>query len=66
MNKNRIEVYDIVDICWESINYENNLKVLYIPQYAGDSWQLQRNDGTVVNVMNYCKMVMVKKGDENG
>jgi len=63
MNKNRIEVYDIVDICWESINYENNLKVLYIPQYTGDSWQLQRNDGTVVNVMNYCKMVMVKKGE---
>jgi len=53
----KIKIGSVVDILWEHVNAEYDVKVLYIPQATGDSWVLKRPDGTVIIVNTFCKMV---------
>jgi hypothetical protein len=55
---------DIVNIYWEHIRAEFNLEVLGRPCEIGDSWNLKRPDGTLVNVIFYGKMERVKAKEE--
>ena len=57
----KIEEGDIVDVYFEHIEGEFNVKVLYTPCVTGDSWRFQREDGTVVCVNSFSKMVRSPK-----
>lgn len=55
--KNWIDEGNIVDIYWENIQYEMRVTVIYRPVATGDSWIVKRDDGTIVYVNGFCKMV---------
>lgn len=50
---------DIVDIHFEQIASEFSVEVIYMPNATGDCFKLKREDGTLVNVQNYSKMVKI-------
>lgn len=54
----KIKIGMIINVFWEHIDAEYDVKVLYIPQATGDSWVLKRTDGTVIIVNTFCKMVV--------
>jgi len=55
--KEKIQIGDKVDVYWENISSEFNMRVLYVPCATGDSWRLRRLDGTVIYVNSFGKMV---------
>ena len=55
--EDKIQEGNIVDVIFEAAQCEFNMKVLYTPQATGDSWQLQRQDGTMVYVQLFAKMI---------
>lgn len=56
-----IEVGDLVDVYFDSVECEIALRVLHTPHphAIGDSWQFKRTsvDGSIVYVLDYSKMV---------
>lgn len=58
----RIEAGDIVDVYFEYTEPELHVTVLYTPQATGDAFSLRRDDGTIVGVQTYTKMVRLVKG----
>ncbi len=59
MGEKKISEGDTVDIHWENLMAEFGVKILYTPCQTGDSFTAEREDGTILNVQNYCKMVKV-------
>jgi hypothetical protein len=57
----KIKEGDHVDIYFFSTAAEHNVKVLSLPDAAGGCWNLQREDGTLINVMFFDKMVQIQK-----
>lgn len=55
--KKRIEVGTTVDVHWESLASEFRCEVLHLPCDVGDSWRLKREDGTIIQVGYFAKMV---------
>jgi hypothetical protein len=47
---------DFVDIFWEHVEPEFYCKVLHVPQATGESWRLERVDGTEIYVQMFSKM----------
>ena len=60
MSVETIKKGDTVDIHWETLMGEFGVKILYTPCQTGDCFTAEREDGTILNVQNYCKMVKVK------
>jgi len=57
--KKRIDVGDTVDVyLGDYTEREDRVKVLYTPAATGDSWVVQRRDGTIVHVQMFQKMVL--------
>jgi hypothetical protein len=54
-----IQIGDVVDIHFEQINSEFSVEIIYMPNATGDCFKLKREDGTLVNVQNYSKMVKI-------
>ena len=64
--RTKIEAGDIVDVYFEYVEIENHVQVLYTPSATGDSWHLQRENGTIVYVNMFAKMVRVfEEGEPN-
>ena len=64
---NRIIVEgDVVDVYFDTVECEFNVKVLYTPIVTGDCFHLRRQDGTLIYVMNFCKMVNLTKTEVKG
>lgn len=61
--RNRIRVGDTVNVYFEHVDAEHNVIVLYLPQATGDSWQVERTDGTIVAINSFAKMEQVKNED---
>lgn len=59
-----IKIGDFVNIYWENITKEEYCKVLYIPCDTGDSWRLQRINGDIFYIMNFCKMELLRREKE--
>ena len=59
--KTEIKKGDIVDIIWEQSPCEFRVKVLYVPYPSGGCWQFQREDGTIVYVDIFAKIVLHKE-----
>jgi len=57
MNENNIEVGDVVDVFFTFAPTEHDLILIYAPLNSGEYWTLKREDGTVINVMTFEKMV---------
>lgn len=55
--KDEIRIGDRVDVYFGYTGGEFNIEVVYIPCATGDSWHLKRNDGTIIYVMIFDKMV---------
>jgi hypothetical protein len=55
--ENQINIEDIVSIHWENIEPELNVVVLYIPCATGDSWRFRREDGTIIYVNTFAKII---------
>ena len=55
--KDVIKIGDIVDIHWEHLSAEFSVEILHTPQATGDCFKLKREDGTLLNVQNYSRMV---------
>lgn len=47
---NRVNVY------FDHVEAEFNVKVMYKPQQLGDVWIVQRDDGTEVTIQTFAKM----------
>lgn len=56
-----IDVGDIVSIILPTCPMEDNVEVLHRPSATGDCWRLRREDGTLVNVMIFEKMVRTRE-----
>lgn len=56
----KIKEGDFVDIHWENLLAEFEVEILYTPCATGDAFRVKREDGTILNVQNYCKMVKVR------
>lgn len=54
---NKILIGDFVDVYFDYCPTEHNVKVLARPQDVGDSWKLKRQNGDLVEVCFYSKMV---------
>lgn len=52
---------DRVDVHFENVESERNVTILSKPCSDGDSWILQRDDGTQVYVQRFAKMVQVRE-----
>lgn len=52
-----INIGDRVSVFFERCEAEINVKVVNIPGGTGDSWALQRMDGTLVYVQTFSKIV---------
>lgn len=59
-----IEIGDIVDVHFENVEYEFNVRVLGKPQATGDCWNFMREDGTDVYVQTFSKIVKCKKDEQ--
>lgn len=57
----RIDVGDYVNIYWEGVQPEFNIKVLYTPVATGDSWVFKRFDGKIIYANLYSKMEKVER-----
>ena len=53
---------DIVDVYFEYVGCELEVKVLSVPRATGDCWHLEREDGTLVYVNSFSRMVKKVKG----
>lgn len=53
----KMEIGDRVNVFFDRVESELNVKILGIPSTPEDSWKLQRMDGTFVQIQNYEKMV---------
>ena len=51
---------DFVNVFFESVEHEFGIKVLYVPSATGDSWHLERKDGTIVYIQTFTKMIKCK------
>lgn len=51
---------DFVDIQWEHLQSEFGVEILYVPCATGDSFIARREDGTIIQVQNYCRMVKLR------
>jgi len=60
MTVDRIKEGDWVQVFWENVEPEYPVEVLYMPVATGDSWHLRREDGTLVYVNSFSKMVKVE------
>jgi hypothetical protein len=61
MNANNIEVGDIVDIFFTFAPTESLCTIIYAPLNLGEYWTLRRQDGTILNVMVFEKMVRLNE-----
>lgn len=52
-----IKIGDRVNVYWDNIDAEINVRVIHLPYSAGDSWRLERLDNTIVYVQIFGKMV---------
>jgi hypothetical protein len=52
-----IDEGDVVEVGWDNLQYEYNLKVLYRPTSNGDSWIFERGDGTIIYVNQFSKII---------
>ena len=52
-----IQIGDRVDIFWDQITPEMDVRVVGLPYNTGDSWVVERLDGTIVYVQLFGKMV---------
>ncbi len=62
MNKEQIEVGDIVEVNFNSSGAIYRAEVLYRPQATGDSWMLKEPSGHIVYVQMFERMDLVEKG----
>jgi len=60
-DKNRIDIGDRVNVYFSVSGYELDLEVTGCPGDTGDSWKLIRNDGTVVYVQFFEKMIKINR-----
>lgn len=51
-----------VDIYFELAEAEFDLEVLYVTTQPGDSWIFKRQDGTIIYVQHYAKMIRTWDG----
>lgn len=61
--KDYIDIGDWVNVSFEYVNGESECEVLGLPQDTGDSWRLKRQDGTIVYVQAFSKMVKINRGN---
>jgi len=61
--KTSIQSGDIVDVYFATVDAEHDVTVLYAPDSfsLNRTWKLQREDGTIIYVQNYDKMVLKLK-----
>jgi len=60
-----MDIGDIVDIFWENVQAEFEVKILHKPCATGDSWVLERTDGTEILVNSFSKMIKFIPVDES-
>lgn len=58
MDSERIEKGDLVDVFWGSPRPLTCALVLYVPVATGDSWQLRSEDGVIVYVQQFERIVL--------
>jgi len=52
-----IEIGDRVNVYFDNVANEIHAEVLHIPVQQGDCWRLRRNDGGIVYVNGFSKMI---------
>lgn len=57
-----ITVGDTVNVFFEYVDAVFNASVHHVPQATGDSWCLETEQGEIVYVQTFCKMVKIAEG----
>jgi len=55
----KIQIGDKVNVFFENIDAEFDLEVLHIPVATGDSWHLRTENGTLIYVNMFSKMIKI-------
>lgn len=61
MDNKKIEIGDTVSVYFPGGDYSLNCEVLYIPCSPGDTWKLMSEDGNVMDVQMYERIILIKK-----
>ena len=61
----KIKIGDFVNVYFNGIEHEFSVQVLYTPFATGDVWSVKRQDGTIVDIQSFCKMVKLRSVDDD-
>jgi hypothetical protein len=64
MDKNRIEIGDIINVYFSNSPPIEAAVVIYIPQATGDSWVIRRQSETIVYFMIFERLELFEKAKE--